>query len=111
MVNYSSSLSDVVRNEVVQKIVYDELVKIVNAIQTNDTSNLVKKYGYDTEISGVEKKTLDHDHGKFITMQEFNKLTADNFATRLAQVKLTTKADIADFVKETDFDNKLKNIN
>ena len=44
-------------------------------------------------------------------MQEFNKLTADNFATRLAQAKLTTKADIADFVKEADFDNKLKNIN
>ena len=38
-------------------------------------------------------------------------MTADNFAARSAQAKLTTKADIADFVKEMDFDNKLKNIN
>ena len=30
---------------------------------------------------------------------------------RLAQANLATKADIADFVKETDFDNKLKTIN
>ena len=44
-------------------------------------------------------------------MQEFNKLTAENFATRLAQVKLTTKANVADFVKDADFNNTLKNIN
>ena len=36
---------------------------------------------------------------------------ADNFAARLAQAKLVTKADNSQFVKETDFDNKLKNIN
>ena len=30
------------------------------------------------------------------------------FAARLAQAKLATKADIADFVKKTDFDEKLK---
>ena len=30
---------------------------------------------------------------------------------RLAQANLTTKADIADFVKEADLDNKLKNLN
>ena len=32
----------------------------------------------------------------------------DNFAARLAQVKLATKADVADYVKDTDFDNKPK---
>ena len=37
-----------------------------------------------------------------------NKLTADDFAARLAQAKLATKVDIADFVNKTDFDNKLK---
>ena len=31
--------------------------------------------------------------------QEFNKLAAGNFTARLAQAKLATKADIADFVK------------
>ena len=43
--------------------------------------------------------------------QEFYGLMADNFAARLAQAKLVTKADNSHFVKETDFDNKLKNIN
>lgn len=34
-------------------------------------------------------------------------MTADCFAKRLANAKLA-KDDIADFIKETDFDNKLK---
>ena len=38
-------------------------------------------------------------------------LPVDNFAARRAQTSLVNKVDIADFVKETDFDNKLKNIN
>ena len=33
------------------------------------------------------------------------------FAERLKQTKLTTKDDITDFVKETYFDEKLRNIN
>ena len=40
-----------------------------------------------------------------------NKLTTDTFAERLAQAKLATKNDIANFVKKTDFDDKLWNIN
>ena len=40
-----------------------------------------------------------------------NKLTADTFAERLAQAKLATKNDIANFAKRTDFDDKLWNIN
>ena len=32
-----SKLSDVIKKKVVKKTVYDELVKKVNAIQTNDT--------------------------------------------------------------------------
>ena len=39
------------------------------------------------------------------------KLTAGNFAERLKQAKLTTKDDIADFIKKTNFDDKLKKIN
>ena len=52
------------------------------------------------------KKNYWHDHAKYITTQEFNKLAA-----RLAQAKLETKVDIADLVKKTDFDDKLKNLN
>ena len=39
---------------------------------------------------------------------EFNKLAADNFATRLTQ---TTKSDITNFVKKAEFDDKLKSFN
>ena len=43
-----SKLSDVVKNEVIKKTEYNELVKKVNAIQTTHTSNLVKT-DYDTK--------------------------------------------------------------
>ena len=68
------------------KTVYDELVEKVNAIQATDPSNLVKKADYDTKIAEIEKKILDHDHSKYITTHEFNRLTAKNFAARLKQV-------------------------
>ena len=37
--------------------------------------------------------------------------TSKNFAARLKQTNLASKNDFADFVKQTDFDDKLKNIN
>ena len=37
-------------------------------------------------------------------------MNVDNFAVRLTQANLATKADIDAFVRETDFDGKLKNI-
>ena len=58
----------------------------------------------------LKRKTLDHDHRKHITTHKFNKSTADNFAARLAQAKSATKDDIADFVKKTDFNNKIKRL-
>ena len=47
-------------------------------------SNLVKKTDYNTNISELEKKLTDHKYGKYITTSELNKLTAENFAARLA---------------------------
>ena len=58
----------------------------------------------------MKRKTLDHDHRKIVTTHKFNKLTADNFAARLEQEKSATKDDIADFVKKTDFNNKIKRL-
>ena len=55
----------------------------------------LKQLLYNTRIFEIENKILDHDHGKFITTQEFNKLTADSYAARLAQANLATKVDIA----------------
>ena len=49
-----------------------------------------------TKISEAENKIPDNS--RYIATQEFNKLTAENFAARLKQ---------ADLVNKTDFDNKL----
>ena len=74
-----------------------------------NVSNLVKKTDYNIKISEIENKiATDHDHDKYITTQEFNKLTAQNFTARLKQANLASKNDIANFVKNIDFDNKLK---
>ena len=74
-----SKLSDVVKNDVVKKTVYDKLVAKVNSIDTSgfvlktkydtdkselenkipDTSGLVKKADYDSKISEIEGKIPD----------------------------------------------------
>ena len=50
----------------------------------------------------IEKKTTDHNHDEYTATPEFNKLLSENFAARFKQ---------ANVVSETDFDNKLKNLN
>ena len=76
------------------------LISVENKIP--DVSNSVKKTDYDAKISDIGKKVTDHDHDKYITTSEFNKLTAENFTARLTQANLVTK---------TDFDAKLKSLN
>ena len=51
------------------------------------------------------------DHSKYITTPEYNKLTAENFTAGLKQANLATEDDITDFIKKTDFDDKLKHLN
>ena len=53
-----------------------------------------------TKISEVENKIPDNS--KYVTIEDFNTLTAENFAARLKQ---------ADDVNTTDFDNKLTSFN
>ena len=65
-------------------------------------SNLVKKIDYDTKVTEIEKKLTDHNHDKYITTTEFNKLATDTVNTRIVQANL---------VKKTDFGNKLSNLN
>ena len=64
------------------------------------TSGLVTTTVLNTKISEVENEIPDH--GKYITTQEFNKLTAENFAGILTQANLVSK---------TDFHNKLISFN
>ena len=60
----------------------------MNNIKTAKSSDLVKKGDYDTNIGEIEKRRPDDDHGEYITIQEFNKLTAENFAERSKQSNL-----------------------
>ena len=55
-------------------------------------------------------KIIDHNHDKYITTPEFNKLTAESFAARLKQANLASQSDIANFVNKTDFDIQVKNV-
>ena len=68
--------------------------------KTPNTSNLVATTVLYTKISEVENKIPNNP--EYITTQEFNKLTAENFAARLKQV---------DLVNKTDFDNELTSFN
>ena len=66
------------------------LTAVANKIP--NVSNLVKKTDYNTKISEIENKiTTDHDHDKYITTQEFNKLTLEKFTARLKQANLASK--------------------
>ena len=87
------------------------MVEIVNALQATHTGHLVEKADYDRKFSETEKKMLDHNRCKYITTQEFNKLTTDNFSARLSQENLASKYDTADFAIKKDFDKKLINVN
>ena len=57
----------------------------------------------------------DNDHSnksnKYITAQEFNKLTSEKVTSRLAEAYLSSKNDIVNFVKRTGFDDEVKNLN
>ena len=53
----------------------------------------MNKTGYNTKISGIEKKVSDHNHDKSITTPEFNRLATENFKARLKQADLVTKTD------------------
>ena len=64
-----SKPSNVVKNNVVEKTLPYILIKSINAIQTIDTSHLVKKADYNTKIVEIEKKKPDHDKQKKILMK------------------------------------------
>ena len=66
-----------------------------------------KKTDYNIKINENEKK-ISH---KYITTPKFNKLTAETFPARLAQTNVASKSDVANFVKKTDFNDKLTKSN
>ena len=110
-----SKLSDVVKNDVVKKDVYDKLVTKVNSIDTNgfvlktkydvdkselenkipDTSVVVKKTDYDAKIADIENKVPD------IT----------NLRTKTALTTVENKIpNVSSLVKKTDYNSKVTEI-
>ena len=102
-----SKLSDIVKNDVVKKDVYDKLVAKVDNIDTSDfvlktkyntdktelenkipdTSGLVKKTNYNTKITELENKIPD----------------ISNLATKTALTNVENKIpDVSNLVKKTD---------
>ena len=62
----------------------------------------LKKQILTQKLVNLKIKLTDHKHDKYITTPEFNEITAEIFAARLAQVNLITK---------TDFDAKMSSLN
>ena len=108
-----SKLSDVVKNDVVKKTVYDKLVAKVNNIDTSDfvlktkyntdktelenkipdTSGLVKKTNYNTKITELENKIPD----------------ISNLATKTALTAVENKKpSVSGLVKKTDYNRRLE---
>ena len=110
-----SKLSNVVKIDVVKKIVYDKLVAKVNNIDTSDfvlktkyntdktelenkisdTSSLVKKTNYNTKITELENKIPD----------------ISNLATKTALTAIENKIpSVSNLVKKTDYNTKITEI-
>ena len=66
-----------------------------------DISSLVQKTDYNTKITEIEKKLIDHNHDKYIATPELNTGAAYVLNARLAQANLVTK---------TNFDAKLSSL-
>ena len=84
-----SKLSDVVKNDVVKKTVYNKLVAKVDDI---DTNNFVLKTNYQTDKTKLENKILD----------------ISNLATKTALNTVENKIpDVSSLVKKTDHNTKV----
>ena len=75
------------------------LIAVENKIP--DVSSLVTKTDYNTKITEIEKKLINHDHDKYITTPEFNNSAVAVFDITLKRVNLVTK---------TDFDNSISSL-
>ena len=98
------------------KIEIPSIINLVTSNTVNAKINEIKNkipnitnLATSTAFTAVEYKTLDHI--KCITTPEFDKLTAETFAARLALANLASKSYIANYVKETYFNDQLKYLN
>ena len=109
------TLSDVVKNYVVKKTVYDKLVAKVNNI---DTSDFVLKTKYQTDKTELENKIPDTsglvkktDYNTKITEIEDKIPDTSNLATKTALTTVENKRpDVSGLVKKEDYNTKITEI-
>ena len=103
-----SKLSDVVKNDVVKKGVYDKLTSKVNNI---DTSEFVLKTKYQTDKTKSERKIPDvTDFVKKTKLTELENKILDfsGLATKTALTAVENKIpDVSSLVKKTNYDTKI----
>ena len=103
-----SKLSDVVKNDVVKKTVYDKLVAKVNNI---DTSDFVLKTKYQTDKTELEKKIPDVSNlVKKAKLTELENKIPDvsSLATKTALSAVENKIpSVSSLVKKTDYNTKI----
>ena len=106
-----SKLSDVVKNDVVKKAVYDKLVARVNSI---DTSNFVLKTIYQTDKAELENKIPDVSNlVKKAKLTELENKIPDvsGLLTKTALAAIENKIpSVSSLVKKTDYDTKISEL-
>ena len=106
-----SKLSDVVKNDVVKKTVYDKLVAKVNNI---DTSDFVLKSKYQTGKTEPEKKVPDLSNlvqkAKLTELE--NKIPdVSSSAIKTALTAVENKIpSVSNLVKKRDYDTKIREL-
>ena len=106
-----SKLSDVVKNDVVKKTVYDKLVAKVNNI---DNCDFVSKTSYNADKTELEKKIPNAtDFVKKVKLTELENRIPDisNLATKTALTAVENKiSDVSSLVKKTYYNTKITEV-
>ena len=106
-----SKLSNVVKNDVVKKAVYDKLAAKVNNI---DTSGVFLKTKYQTDKAKLEMKISDvTDFVKKTKLTELEDKIPDvsSLATKTALTAVENKIpSVSSLVKKTDYDTKISEL-
>ena len=106
-----SKLSDVVKNDIVKKAVYEKLVAKVNNI---DTSEFVLKTKYQTEKTKLEKKIPDAtDFAKKTKLTDLKDKIPNlgGLAAKSALTAVENKIlDVSSLVKKTNYDTKISEL-
>ena len=63
----------------------------LTAVENKKSKKKVKKTDHNKKINLIENKIADHNHDKYITTSEYNKLTAKKFTARLAKANTASK--------------------